>query len=197
MDCARCFSVPTDVLSCWHSVYLVSAAQIIALRVLRPRSDELADRAQGSAHAVVPRWLLSARPLAANLRSCSQGVGLQHASSKRAWALSISLQGRCRARYSRPCRCGERYALYFQFFSSATRPTREIIVVYGLYMSYYRSCPYLCMESARDAESRSRGAMFAVGSRRRAKMIYARQSCFRPTGWRSCTRSLKAAGRIR
>jgi hypothetical protein len=152
------------------------------------------DHAKGRVHASMPRWLLSARPLAADLLLWSQCGGLQHASSKRVWALSISRQGRCRAWHSRAWLSPPRYALNLQFFSCATHPPRVLTLAHGLYMLFDHFWTYMLRGSAREVDLGSRGAMFAVGSRLRAEMIYTGQSGFRPTVRRYCTRGLKAPG---
>jgi hypothetical protein len=135
---------------------------------------------KGMAHSVVPRWLLSALPLAADLRLWSQCGGLQHASSKQVWALSISPQRRCRAQCSRSWLSPPQDAMFFQFFSRATHPPREIIVAHDVYMLSVCFQSSVRRESAREVESRSSGSMFADGSRLFAEMIYTGQSIFRP-----------------
>jgi hypothetical protein len=70
---------------------------------------------KGRVRASVPKWILSARPLAADPRLWSQCGGLQHALPKRVWALSISHQRRCRAWHSRAWLSPPRYALNLQF----------------------------------------------------------------------------------
>ena len=90
----------------------------------------------------------------------------------RVWALSISHQGRCRAWYSRSCMSLPRDALCFHFFSRATHSPQEIMPAHGLYMVFDLFRSYLLGESAKEADLGSRGAMFAVGSRLRAELIY-------------------------